>query len=191
MDRWLSPHSTRVDGRRGAEHRLQSLLSAEELYFQLEGWLGAAVLPDRRVHELFEQQVEAHPDAVAAVCGDRSGPRAAQWPGQPVGAGAAGPRVDREAVVRWSRSAIWTGWRLFLRVFKAGGVYLPIEPHFPPIGLQGRSHGPAGLVLTELGSTTTLDHGLTSLPEVETLFIDAAYQEDHADDNLAMPVGPE
>jgi amino acid adenylation domain-containing protein len=46
-------------------------------------------------------------------------------------------------------------------------------------------------VLTELGSTTTLDQGLTSLPEVETLFIDAAYQEDHADDNLAMPVGPD
>ncbi len=46
-------------------------------------------------------------------------------------------------------------------------------------------------MLTEPGSTTTLDQGLTSLPEVETLFIDAAYQEDHADDNLAMPVGPD
>ena len=46
-----------------AEHRRQSLLSAEELHFQLEGLAGPRrELPDRRVHELFEQQVEAHPD---------------------------------------------------------------------------------------------------------------------------------
>ena len=55
-----------------AEHRRQSLLSAEELHFQLEGLAGPRrELPDRRVHELFEQQVEAHPDAVAAVQGAR------------------------------------------------------------------------------------------------------------------------
>ena len=47
-----------------AEHRGQSLLSAEELHFQLEGLAGPRrELPDRRVHELFEEQVEAHPDA--------------------------------------------------------------------------------------------------------------------------------
>ena len=55
-----------------AEHRRQSLLSAEELHFQLEGLAGPRrELPDLRVHELFEQQVEAHPDAVAAVQGAR------------------------------------------------------------------------------------------------------------------------
>jgi non-ribosomal peptide synthetase component F len=51
----------------------QSLLSAEELRFQLEGLAGPRrELPDRRAHELFEQRVRAHPDAVAAVCRDRS-----------------------------------------------------------------------------------------------------------------------
>ena len=56
-----------------AEHRRQSLLSAEEFYFQLEGLAGPRrELPDRRVHELFEQQVAAHADAVAAVCGEGS-----------------------------------------------------------------------------------------------------------------------
>src|SRR5215207_9244455 len=55
-----------------AEHRRQSLLSAEELYFQLEGLAGPRrELPDRRVHEIFEQQVEAHPEAMAAVQGAR------------------------------------------------------------------------------------------------------------------------
>ena len=42
------------------EHRRQSLLSVEELHFQLEGLAGRRrVLPDGRVHELFEQQVAA------------------------------------------------------------------------------------------------------------------------------------
>ncbi len=48
-----------------AEHRRQSLLSAEELHFQLDGLAGPhRELPDRRFHELFEQQVTAHPDAL-------------------------------------------------------------------------------------------------------------------------------
>ncbi|MFB9299607.1 non-ribosomal peptide synthetase, partial [Kibdelosporangium philippinense] len=55
-----------------AEHGRQSLLSAEELDFQLNGLGGPCrELPDHRVHELFEQRVAAHPDAVAAVHGDR------------------------------------------------------------------------------------------------------------------------
>src|SRR6266511_142504 len=38
-----------------AEHGRQSLLSAEELHFQLHGLAGRRTeLPDRRVHELFE-----------------------------------------------------------------------------------------------------------------------------------------
>jgi non-ribosomal peptide synthetase component F len=55
-----------------AEHGRQSLLSAGELYFQLEGLAGPRrELPDCRVHELFEQQVEAQPEVVAAVHGTR------------------------------------------------------------------------------------------------------------------------
>jgi non-ribosomal peptide synthetase component F len=51
-----------------AVHRWQSLLSAEEHAFQLDGLAGARrVLPNRWVHELFEQRVEAHPDAVAGA----------------------------------------------------------------------------------------------------------------------------
>ena len=50
-----------------AEHRRQSLLSPEELRFQLDDLAGPVrQLRDRRVHELFEERVAAHPDAVAA-----------------------------------------------------------------------------------------------------------------------------
>src|SRR5947199_3472706 len=53
-----------------AEHARQSLLSAEELNFQLNGLAGPRrTLPDRRLHELFEERVRTHPDAVAATHG--------------------------------------------------------------------------------------------------------------------------
>ena len=54
-----------------------------------------------------------------------------------------------------------------LAVFKAGGVYLPIEPHFPADRIATTlSRAECGLVLTEPGSTTTLDKALDSLPGV-------------------------
>src|SRR5205814_4667936 len=58
-----------------AEHKRQSLLSGEELHVQLHGLAGPRrKLPDRRVHERCGERVRAHPDALAAVHGDR------QWP---------------------------------------------------------------------------------------------------------------
>src|SRR5206468_8585230 len=55
-----------------AEHARQSLLSAEELHFQINALGGPRrKLPDRRVHELFEERVRAHPDTIAAVHGNR------------------------------------------------------------------------------------------------------------------------
>src|SRR5262245_50342895 len=55
-----------------AEHARQSLLSSEELHFQLHGLAGPRrEVPDHRVHEIFEERVRLHPDAVAAAQGDR------------------------------------------------------------------------------------------------------------------------
>src|SRR5213076_177980 len=55
-----------------AEHARASLLSAEELQFQLHGLAGPRrMLPDRRAHQLFEERARAHPDAIAAVHGNR------------------------------------------------------------------------------------------------------------------------
>ncbi|WP_405888631.1 amino acid adenylation domain-containing protein [Streptomyces sp. NBC_01136] len=174
-----------------AEHRLQSLISAEELHFQLEGLAGPRrELPDRRLHELFEQRVRAHPDAVAAVHGER------RWTYRELNSRAnrlarallaRGLRREGVVAVVTERNLDWLA--AVLAVFKAGGVYLPIEPHFP----SGRiattlSRAECALVLTEHGSTTTLDHALASLPGTGTVFIDAAYAQDHADDDLGLPV---
>ena len=178
----------------GAEHRRQCLLSAEELHFQLEGLAGPRRgLPDRRVHELFEQQVEAHPDTVAVVLGAR------QWTYRELNARAnrlaralSARGLRREAVVAvvTERNLDWMA--AVLAIFKAGGVYLPIEPHFPADRIAAMlTRAGCGLVLTEPASTATLDQALMSLADVQTLFIEAGYGEDHPDGNLGIDVAPD
>src|SRR2546428_143644 len=177
-----------------AEHKRQSLLSGEELHFQLDGLAGPRrQLPDRRVHELFEERVQARPDAIAAVHGDR------QWTYRQLNGRAnqlaralLARGLCREGVIAvvTERNLDWMA--AVLAIFKAGGAYLPIEPHFPSDRIA-RTLSRAGcrLVLTERGSTATLDHALDSLSGVETLFIDAAYEEDHADGDLGVGVAPD
>jgi amino acid adenylation domain-containing protein len=177
-----------------AEHTRQRLLSAEELHFQLDGLPGPRrTLPDRRVHELFEEQVRAHPDAVAAVHGDR------QWTYRQLNGRA--NRMARALLVRGltregvvavvtERNLDWMA--ALLAIFKAGGAYLPIEPHFPADRIA-RTLSRAGcrLVLTERGSTTMLDQALASLSGVQTLYVDAFYEADHADGDLGVRVAPD
>lgn len=179
-----------------AEHGRQSLLSAEELQFQLEGLAGPRRdLPDRRFHELFEQRVRAHPDAVAAVHGDR------QWTyrelnvrANRLGRALLARGLQREGVVAvvTERNLDWMA--AVLAVFKAGGVYLPIEPHFPAERIAATlARAECALVLTEPGSTATLDQALGSLSgsAIQTLFVDVAYEEGHADGDLGVVVAPD
>ena len=177
-----------------AEHRRASLLSAEELHFQLDGLAGPRrELPDRRFHELFEQRVSSHPDAVAAVHGDR------QWTYRELNARAnrlgrallaRGLRREGVVAVVMERNLDWMA--AVLAIFKAGGVYLPLEPHFPAGRIAtALSRAECGLVLTERGSTTTLDQALDSRSGVQTLFVDAAYQENRPDGNLGVDVAPD
>ncbi|GAA3825953.1 non-ribosomal peptide synthetase [Streptomyces chiangmaiensis] len=174
-----------------AEHARQNLLSAEERRHQLEGLAGPRrELPDARAHELFEQRVRKHPDAVAAVLGDRTWTYAeldsrANRLARALLAHGLG-REDVVAVVT-ERNLDWLA--SVLAVFKAGGVYLPIEPHFP----AGRiavtlSRAGCRLVLTEPGSTHTLDQALTTVPGVERLLVETAYAEQAADSDPGVEV---
>jgi amino acid adenylation domain-containing protein len=174
-----------------ADHRRQTLLSADELQLQLEGLAGPRLdLPDRRVHELFEQRVEMHPDAIAAELGDQ------QWTYKELNAHAnrlgrallaRGVRRESVVAVVTERNLDWMA--AVLAVFKAGAVYLPLEPHFPAGRIaKALSRAECRLVLTEHGSNATLDQALDSLPGIETLFIEEAYAEDHPDGNLGIDV---
>ncbi|WP_433297957.1 non-ribosomal peptide synthetase [Pseudonocardia sp. CA-142604] len=177
-----------------AEHGRQSLLSAEEARYQLEDLVGARrELPPFRFHELFEQRVQAHPDAVAAVHGER------EWTYRELNARAnqlgrallaRGLRREDVVAVVTERNLDWMA--SVLAVFKAGGAYLPIEPHFPADRIATTiSRAECRLVLTEPGSTTTLDKALEALPGVQTVFVDTAYAEDHAQADLGITVTPD
>ncbi|MFD5862175.1 non-ribosomal peptide synthetase [Streptomyces chartreusis] len=177
-----------------ATHGRQSLLSAEERRFQLEGLAGPRrELPDRRVHELFEERVRAHPDAIAVVCGER------RWTYRELNARAnrlarALPArgLHREGVVAvvMERDLDWAA--AVLAVLKAGGVYLPVEPHFPAERITTMlSRAGCRLVLTEPGSTTTLDRALDALPEVRALSVDEACTEGHPDTDPGVGVAPD
>ncbi|MEU3217552.1 amino acid adenylation domain-containing protein [Streptomyces sp. NPDC006971] len=177
-----------------AGHGRQILLSAEELHLQLESLAGPRrELPDHRFHELFEQRVAAHPDAVAAVHGEqRLTYRELNARANRVGRAllARGLRPEGVVAVVTERNLDWMA--AVLAVFKAGGVYLPVEPHFPADRLATMlSRAACGLVLTEPGSTSTLDQALDSLSGVQKLFVGAAYEEDHADDDLGLHIAPD
>src|SRR6188472_742425 len=140
-----------------AEHGLQSLLSAEELAFQFAGLAGSRrELPDARVHELFEQRVRLHPDRVAAVCGGRSltyGQLNARANRLARALLARGLGAEGVVAVVVERNLDWLA--AVLAVLKAGGVYLPVEPHFPADRIAAiLSRAECRLVLSEPGSTT-------------------------------------
>ena len=174
-----------------AEHRRQSLLSADELQLQLDGFAGPTRgLPARRAHELFEHQVAAHRDAVAAVHGNR------RWTYRELNARAnrvaralraRGLRREGVVAVVTERNLDWMA--SVIAVFKAGGVYLPVEPHFPADRIAAvLSRAACRLVLTEPGSTATLDRALDALPGVQKLLVDDACGERHGDTDLGVAV---
>src|SRR5213594_2637093 len=87
-------------------------------------------LPDRRAHELFEDQARARPDAIAALHGSRQ-----------LTYGELNARANRVARALLTRGLSCEGmvgvvternldWMTaVLAICEAGGAYLPIEPH--------------------------------------------------------------
>ena len=141
-------------------------------------------LPDRRAHELFEIQARERPDLIAAVHGDRQltyrqlNARANQLARALVARG-----LTREAVVgvMTERNLDWMA--AVLAIFKAGGVYLPIEPHFPAERIA--------TMLSRAGCRLVLSDGSGARTGAASLLIDAAYAEGHPATDLNVPVTPD
>ncbi|GLV84813.1 amino acid adenylation protein [Streptomyces lavendulae subsp. lavendulae] len=135
-----------------ADHREQSLLSAAEREYQLTALAGPSrELPDRRVHELFEEQAAKNPDAVAARCGDRTwtygelNKRANRLARLLINRG-----LEPEAVVAVVTERHLNWLMSVLAVFKAGYAYLPVEPGYPADRVAAMvARSGCALVLTE------------------------------------------
>jgi amino acid adenylation domain-containing protein len=177
-----------------AEHGRQSLLSANEMAVQLDGLAGPLrELPDRRFHELFEERARVHPDVVAAVHGDRQltyrelNCRANRLARALLARGLAAEGV---VAVVTERNLDWMA--AVLAVFKAGGAYLPIEPHFPADRIATTlSRADCRLAVTEPASATTLAQAVESRTGFQTMYVDAADDEAPADDDLGVDITPD
>ncbi|MFY9931989.1 MAG: amino acid adenylation domain-containing protein [Streptosporangiaceae bacterium] len=174
-------------------HGTASLVGPHEREYQLEGLAGPRrELPAQRVHELFEARVREHPGSVAAVCGDR------QWTYAELNAHAnrlaralLARGLQREGVVAvvTERNLDWLA--AVLAIFKAGGAYLPIEPHFPADRIAVTlSRAGCQLVITEPGAMGMLGAALDGLDGIGTLFTGSAYGEGHGDGDLGIEVSP-
>jgi amino acid adenylation domain-containing protein len=123
----------RLAGEPDAPHHRASLLGEQETAELVAAASGPVrPLPDRRFHELFEERVKRHPEAVAAVQGPRS------WTYDEVNRRAnriawalraEGLQSEDVVAVVTERTLEWLV--AVIAVFKAGGCYLPLEPRFP------------------------------------------------------------
>ncbi|PWK71255.1 amino acid adenylation domain-containing protein [Streptomyces sp. CG 926] len=180
-----------------ADHAVRSLLSEEEVRFQVHGLAGPRrELPERRVHKLFEQRVRRHPDDVAAQYGDR------EWTYQELNTRAnqlaralRAQGLHREGVVAvaMERNLDWLA--AVLAVFKAGGVYLPIEPHLPAERIKAMlARAGCDLVVTQpatVAAGASLREALASRPTVRTLFVDTADDQERSGADLGIDVAPD
>ena len=117
-----------------AEHERQSLLSAAEMRLQIHDLAGPrTALRERRAHEIFEERARAHPDAIAAEHGSTTWTyRELNARANQVARALLARGLAREAVVGVVTDRTLDWMAAVLAIFKAGGVYLPIEPRFPP-----------------------------------------------------------
>ncbi|MFD3808924.1 amino acid adenylation domain-containing protein [Streptomyces sp. NPDC058611] len=155
----------------------QSLVGAAEVHHQLTALAGPRRdLPDLRVHELFARRARAHPHTVAAVQGEQHwtyGELEAHANRLAHALLARGLRREDPVAVVSERNAGWMA--AVLAVLKAGGAYLPIEPHFPADRMTTMLvRSSCRYALIETGSTTTFDRALDTLAEVRTVAIETA-----------------
>jgi amino acid adenylation domain-containing protein len=116
----------------GSPHDNAALLSSDVLYQVHMHDAGRIALPGRRFHELFEEQVLAHPDAVAVRYNSNGwtyaelNRRANQIAHELLHSGL---RPEDVVGVMTDRTLDWAA--AVIGVFKAGGVYLPIDSAYP------------------------------------------------------------
>ncbi|MUN63708.1 amino acid adenylation domain-containing protein [Kocuria sediminis] len=177
-----------------AEPEDADLVDPDERRLQLEQLAGPVrPRPQRRFHELFEERVHRHPERIAAVQDTR------QWTYAELNARAnrlarallaRGLQAEDIVAVVAERDLEWLA--AVIGILKAGGAYLPLEPHFPPDRIT-RTLVRAGCrtVLTEEGSTASLDAALAEMPAVAKILVEDVEAEGHDAHDPGVAVRPD
>ncbi|MEU7582057.1 amino acid adenylation domain-containing protein [Streptomyces sp. NPDC041068] len=165
-------------------------VSAAEAAYQREALAGPRrELPDRRFHELFEEQARLRPDDVAAVFEDSSLTyRELNQRANRVAHALRrrGLRDEDVVAVVTERDLEWL--TSVLAVFKAGGVYLPVEPQFPVDRITAMlTRGDCRQVLTQRGVSAGLTEASAGLGEVRVDVVADVLAEARDDEDLADP----
>ncbi|MET8093897.1 non-ribosomal peptide synthetase [Micromonospora sp. NPDC005220] len=158
-----------------AEHQLLGLVGEAEFEYQTEGLAGPdREVPDQRFHQIFEAYARSQPDAVAAVCGDRSITYAALNRRANMIAHALlahGTAAEDVVTVVTHRDLDWLA--AVIAVFKAGAAYLPIEPGFPPERIATTlEQSDCRIALTSAVARPNLAAAGAQLPRLRTLDLD-------------------
>ncbi|MFE9374819.1 amino acid adenylation domain-containing protein [Streptomyces sp. NPDC006711] len=174
-----------------AGHHEWSPLPAAETRFQVDGLAGPhRDLPDRRVHQLFEEQVRLRPQDIAVEQG------ASSWTYRELNARANriahalrsdGLRDEDVVAVVSERDLEWLA--AVLGVLKAGGVYLPVEPHFPADRIAGMlTRSQCRHVLVERDACADLPEALRAASDVRAHHLDDVLAAGHPDTDPDLPV---
>lgn len=148
-----------------------SLLSETECRQQREQWNPAAApLPSEGVHQLFERQTQATPQALALICEDvrltyAQLNSAANGLAQTLLDCGVGPEVRVGIAVERSAQMIVS----LLAVLKAGGAYVPLDPDYPQERLSWMIEDSG---LSVLLSQRSLLQRLPSVDAVSVLCVD-------------------
>lgn len=160
-------------GNTDASLKASSLFVEKEHYLPLAAWNTAPdYATDRYIHQLFEEQVERSPQAVAVICEDQRftyyelNARANQLAHylQTLGVG---PEIMVGLYVERSLDML-VG---LFGILKAGGAYVPLDPTFPPERLAFLLEDTQALVLVT--QACLLEHLPTSRPQLVCLDTDA------------------
>lgn len=150
-------------------------------------------LPDRRFHEIFAQLAAERPDAPAAV---HNGQR---WTYRTLNARAnqiahallrRGIGAEQPVAVVMDRNLDWLA--ATIGVLKAGGVYLPVRPDFPPDRVATQlARSACRFAVTEPQSAATLHAAIERVDhDCATVTVAEAYR-DEDDGDPAVTVGPD
>ncbi|MFJ7128774.1 amino acid adenylation domain-containing protein [Streptomyces sp. NPDC098101] len=172
-------------------HERGTLLSAEEIRFQTEELAGPVrPLPDRRFHELFEERARERPDAVAVEY------RGTRWTYRELNERAnrlarallsEGLEPEDVVAVVTERTPHWMA--AVIGVLKAGGAYLPVDPHHPPGRIAAMlARADCDLVLAQPDASRNLDRALGTRPGTRTLPVPDVAEGTARADDPAVPV---